>query len=101
MNLYPARVKGVIALFVLNGLDLVLTYWALALGASEGNPLAVWLIETKMGIVLKLGICLIAVAGLYVRPKTTVLQLCATWFTVGIYALVCVLNAATIIICLR
>lgn len=97
MNLYPARAKGVIALFVLNALDLVLTYTALAMGATEGNPLAVWLIETKLGIILKMGICLIAVAGLLVRPKTTVLMLCATWFTVGIYALVCILNLATIL----
>jgi len=97
-ELYRARVAGAIIVTVLNSLDLILTYWALSRGATEGNPLAVWLIHTKLAIVLKLGLCAGILIGVWRHPSTNVLGLCASWAAVGVYFLVVVLNAATVIV---
>jgi len=95
--MYRARVIGVALVTVFNVLDLVLTYYAISLGAVEGNPMAVWLIETHWGIALKLGVCATLIAGCVWRKRTDVKTLCLTYAVVGIYFLVVVLNVSTIL----
>lgn len=93
---FRSRFAAVVIVTIFNVLDLGLTYWALSLGAREGNPLAIWLIETKIGIYLKLGICASLIAALKWKPETSVMSLAGAWFAAGVYFLVVILNSVTV-----
>lgn len=95
-ELATAWQMGAFVLLVLNSLDLILTYAAIDLGASEANPLAVWLIDSYVAIPLKLGIALFAVILAVRAPhRVTILSVCAVWAACGVYMLVVVLNTIT------
>lgn len=96
--LHRPRIIAAWLILALQVIDLTLTYWAISHGAVEGNPMAVWLIETKIAIPVKVSIGIFAVwVATAHRATTTVMTLCAAWAVVGVYMLVAALNTATLI----
>lgn len=92
------RIRAAWLVLTLNVLDLVLTYWVIHLGGVEGNPLASWLIETKLAIVAKIGLTSFCVWNAYkFREKTTLTVVCINWYVAGIYSMVVIFNMATLI----
>jgi hypothetical protein len=89
--------RGAITLLILNILDIITTYWALSIGAVEGNPIALFLITWQLLIPLKLLGCFTAI---WLSRKMTSIEgmsVAGIWFAVGVYSLVIVLNTLMII----
>ncbi len=83
-------------LLVLNLLDIISTYWALHIGAIEGNPLSSFLITWQLLIPLKLSACFFALWVSYRSKSLDGASLAGVGFAVGVYALVIVLNTITL-----
>lgn len=81
---------------VLNILDVITTYACLKLGASEGNPIAKWMLETGTLPFFKVAICgwLLATVMLFTPKNVSLTVVNAAWFVAGIYSFVIVLNTA-------
>lgn len=96
-DLQTSRWRAIIWIAALQILDIVTTYTAIKMvGASEGNPLAVWLVDTYMIVAAKAFVVLLIVWFAALKPAT-VRTTAASWFCVGTYVLAVVLNTAHII----
>lgn len=87
---------GVLALLLLNVLDIATTYYAIhTVGAEELNPLAAFLIHTNLLIPLKLGI----VGGIVYtslrksyKSVLSFVNLCVLYWIVGLYTMTVFMN---------
>lgn len=98
--IYKASCIAAIVILILNIFDLGTTFYALANGATELNPISKWLIETKLLIPFKLGACGAILYGAFKVHKPfgkALFGLCALWWIAGIYSLTIVLNFVTIL----
>ena len=86
--------RGAWALMVLNIADIVVTILAIRAGATEGNPLAAFLIHTHAIYPLKVLIPGVVIFGAYWRGGDEIDELAVRrlWFVLGIYALTIVVN---------
>ncbi|MGI8806712.1 MAG: DUF5658 family protein [Acidimicrobiales bacterium] len=77
-ELTSLRFLAIVGLVALNALDLMLTRELLARGASEANPLMALVIAGTWGIVIKLGVPILAGLRHLTAPlmRKTVLALC-------------------------
>lgn len=92
------RIRAAWLVLILNVLDLILTYWVIHLGGIEGNPLAIWLIETKLAILFKIGLTAFCVWTAYAqKEKTNIIVVCVSWYVAGIYSMVVLFNVATLL----
>ncbi len=96
-----ARFVAVVVIAVLNVLDLVTTYAAIAAGAHEGNPLVSWAISSPLVAVAKVLVCGTLILGALIASRTrrvvSLPALCAAWAVVGIYSLVVLLNGLNLL----
>lgn len=94
-DLGRCHLHAVIAIAVLNGLDLLTTKLALDQGHTEGNPLAALLLRNPWALVAcKVLLVAILVAAALTHRRVLVRHVAAAWFVAGVYALVVVLNTA-------
>jgi predicted lysophospholipase L1 biosynthesis ABC-type transport system permease subunit len=93
-----SRWRAVIWICALQVLDIVTTLVAIHMvGASEGNPLMVWLVETKLFILVKASVCAWVIWTASRRQPVTTRTLALAWFAVGSYVLAIILNTQHII----
>lgn len=88
---------GIVAVIILNILDIVTTYWALSLGASEGNPLSSFLISSHLLIPSKILVVGAIVYAVLTDQDPTVRSNSMLWWVVGVYSLTILLNAIHLI----
>jgi len=89
---------AIVAVAVLNALDLLTTKIALDRGAVEGNPLAELLLRYPAVLVgAKVFLCGCLLAAAVLHRRVTASQVAAAWFVVGVYSLVVVLNTCHIL----
>jgi hypothetical protein len=87
-----------IALLLLNVADLVITFIVLGRGGVELNPLSAWLIEQKLIIPIKIGICLwIAFSVFFLERSVNKLQFKVLAVVTGIYAFVVTWNCVMLL----
>jgi hypothetical protein len=95
-----ARFIAVVIIAVLNGLDLITTYVALARGAHEGNPIVAWMISSRVVVLAKVFLCGMLILGALVardrRHRVTLAGLCTAWAVVGVYSLVVLINTVSV-----
>lgn len=89
--------RGAWALLILNIADIVITILAIRAGATEGNPLAAFLINTHAIYPLKVLVPGVVVFGAYWKKGEAIDELAVRrlWFILGIYALTIVVNLMT------
>ena len=85
-------------ILILNVLDLLTTYWAIHLGAHEGNPIVKFMLDSYAIIPLKLGVCALMLWTAFKRDVQDLRLLCVVWFVAGVYTLVVVLNSIHVVI---
>jgi hypothetical protein len=91
-------VIGLVVLLILNVLDVATTYYCLSRGALELNPLASFLIESKLLVPSKMLVLTALIVGCWSSgKKLTVPALCGLWFVVGVYALAITLNTVHVV----
>lgn len=92
-------ITGVIVVLVLNILDVVSTYAALDVGASELNPIADWLIDTNLLLPVKLAVCgTVLLIALKLHEKHFVRRMASSmWWLAGVYSIIVFLNTLTYI----
>ena len=97
-RLTRTHLHAVIAIAALNALDLVTTKLALDRGATEGNPVAAFML-TYPGLLIasKVLLCAGLLAGALLHREITQRLLAAAWFVPGVYSLVVVLNTVHVI----
>lgn len=87
-----AKVLGVL-LLILNIADLIVTFIVLGRGGVELNPISAWLIQFKLIIPLKIGICLwILYSVMFIHRSVNKLQFWVLSGVTGIYAFVVIWN---------
>jgi hypothetical protein len=92
-----SRWHAIIWIAALQVLDIVTTYAAIRYtGAHEGNPVAVWLVDTYMIIFAKAAVVLMIVWFAFKHPANA-RSTAFAWFAVGSYTLAIVLNTVHII----
>ena len=85
------RVTAVVALAVLNGLDLLTTSAFMREGVPEGNPLAAAGLEHGWVGPFKLAVLAVLLARVLRRPPSLG-STCLLWFVTGVYAMVICVN---------
>ncbi len=89
------RLAGLVALVVLNALDVLTTYRALEAGATEANPVGAFFIDTGLLPWAKLAVLVfLGVKTLRAEPKLATTS--ALWFVVGVYAMAIVSNTLSL-----
>jgi hypothetical protein len=95
-----SRLIAVVIIAVLNIFDLITTYYAIAHGAHEGNPIVAWMIASRFVVVAKVSLCATLIIGAVFatrrRRRVTLASLCTAWAVVGVYSMVVVINSLTV-----
>jgi hypothetical protein len=95
-ELRRAAFAGLVLLVLFNVADVVLTEMLLRRGGLELNPVADYLLSSRLALVVKL----IIVGALFVdvwRRGIRVITLCLLWLVVGVYFTVVVVNGSQLV----
>jgi hypothetical protein len=91
-QLQASRWRAIIWIAALQVLDIVTTYTAIKwAGASEGNPVTVWLVESYMIVVAKAAV-VSSIIWFAVKRPATVRSTSLAWWSVGMYVMAIVVN---------
>lgn len=102
-SFYRPILTAVISIAVLNVLDFLTTITAFHYGATEGNPIAKFLLGYGLLWPTKALVTIVMVGAILIQryhTKTKPFQLnqvCFMWFVTGIYACVILVNTLTLI----
>jgi hypothetical protein len=90
------RIGALVALVVLNVIDLVMTRRFLADHAGDANPLARLMVGQGLMPWAKGGL-LLALGSVVLRSKPKISSTCAMWFVVGVYCTALSVNAMVLL----